>query len=106
MTIIYEVTDEERAGYADFSSNLMKKLFVPPPPVLWHYTSASTFINMVDSKSVWSTQVSCLNDHSEFRYAVCLLREEFKTFLGDQDGDVRWLAKHVYDALATDGADT
>jgi hypothetical protein len=42
---------------------------------LWHYTSGSSLIEIVKSNVLFSTQVACLNDSSEVRYATALLRE-------------------------------
>ncbi|MFC3124339.1 DUF2971 domain-containing protein [Pseudoroseomonas globiformis] len=48
--------------------------FLPrPPSVLWHYTSGDGLIGMLNSGSLWSTHVSCLNDAGEMNYASSLL---------------------------------
>lgn len=103
---IYAVTDEERKQYRSYIDAIIRDLLSPrpQPPRLWYYTTATTFARIVQTKEVWSTQISCLNDHSEFRYAVRLLRKEFKTFFSNPDEDVRGLAHHVYELLADDGA--
>jgi hypothetical protein len=77
---IYAVTEEELGHYAQFRDYVFKQFVRPLPPILWYYTSASTFADILQSMSVWSTQISCLNDHTEFPYAVRLLRDEFKAF--------------------------
>jgi hypothetical protein len=46
--------------------------FVP----LFHYTGGSSLISIVNSGSLWTTQVSCMNDSKETTYAVELLRDE------------------------------
>jgi hypothetical protein len=102
---VYAVTEEERNNYGKYSIDVIKTIFRPLPHTLWYYTSASTFVHILKANSVWSTQISCLNDHSEFRYAVRLLREEFKTFFGNDDENVRWLVGHLYETMANDGAD-
>lgn len=101
----YAVTDEERRAYRDFSENVAVQLFRPLPQTLWYYTTGSTFAQILNSRSVWSTQISCLNDHTEFRYSVRLLREQFKG-VDNRDADVRWLAGYLYEVLANDGADS
>jgi hypothetical protein len=70
-----------------------------------NYTSVATFAKMLRTNSVWATQVSCLNDHTEFRYAVRLLRDKFKEMRGDADEQAAWFANYAYDALEFDGAD-
>jgi hypothetical protein len=102
---LYAVTEKERGDYLQYSTQVIKQIFRPLPPTLWYYTSGSTFAHILKTNSVWSTQISCLNDHTEFRYAVRLLREEFKTLAHDADENVRWLAAYLYDTMAHDGAD-
>jgi hypothetical protein len=58
----------------------------------------------VKTRSVWSTQISCLNDHSEFRFSVRLLRDEIKQYIGHADEHIRFLAQHMYETLENDGA--
>src|SRR5690348_16255623 len=103
---IYAVTAEELQEYAKFSGGMAKQLLQPLPPVLWYYTSAATFARILKTNEVWSTQISCLNDYSEFRYAVKLLREELKQHTTHADEDIRFLARYLYETTEQDGADT
>jgi len=102
---IYAVTHEEREQYTAFSMGMWKQLFQPLPQVLWYYTSAATFARILKTGEVWSTQISCLNDHSEFRYSVRLLREELKQYRNNTDEHIGFLARHLYETLQQDGAD-
>jgi len=101
----YKVTAEELAKYSDFGKHSAGQLLRPLPQTLWYYTSGATFARILKSNSVWSTQISCLNDHSEFRYSVRLLREEFKNSLTSTDEECSWLAKYLYETMENDGAD-
>lgn len=47
-----------------------------PPEYLYHYTSISGLSGIVESRSLWATDISYLNDTQEFRYAISLLVEE------------------------------
>jgi Protein of unknown function (DUF2971) len=106
VTDLYAITPEERATYTAFSTTMWRQLVRPLPETLWYYTNASTFERILKTGEVWSTQISCLNDHSEFRYAVRRLRDEIKNYVGHGDEHIRFLAQHLYETLEQDGADT
>ena len=73
---------------------------------LWHYTTAATFAVIMKSKSIWATQISCLNDHMEFRHGVRLVREAIRLYkVPLHDKDTQWLAGYVDDALENEGAE-
>jgi len=101
----YKVTGEERLKYSNFGKYAASNLFQTLPSTLWYYTSANTFARILKSNSVWATQIACLNDHTEFRYSVRLLREEFKNVLDDPDKDKAFLARYLYETMENDGAD-
>ena len=44
-----------------------------PSTPLWHYTSSSSAISIIQSSKIYSTQVSCMNDFREIRHAQDLL---------------------------------
>jgi len=106
MDNVYAIRPEEKQAYQEFCGKAFGRFRKPAPGRLWYYTTADTFAQIIESKKIWATQISCLNDHSEFRYSVRLLREAMKGYT-DQgfDADTRWLAEHVYTLLADDGAD-
>jgi hypothetical protein len=61
---------------------------------------------MLLSKEVWATHITCLNDQTEFRYAVELLRDIIKAHKDPKlDADTHWLSDHVTELLKDDGAD-
>ena len=41
-----------------------------PRPVLYHYTSFSALKGILGSRALWATDICCLNDAAEYRYAV------------------------------------
>jgi len=105
MTDIYAITLEEREQFNQFSQGIWRQLVQPLPHTLWYYTNASTFAHILKSKQIWSTQISCLNDHSEFRFSVRLLRDELKLYMGNADEHIRYLARHLWEVMEQDGAD-
>lgn len=45
------------------------------PANLYHYTSGTGLLGIVDSDSVWATQIHYLNDSKEFQHAIDLAKE-------------------------------
>ena len=78
----YEATHQ---AYRKTLSDLINAIELPetPPPVLYHYTDAHGFMNIVESKELWATNVLYLNDASEIRYAHDLAREFVATLAPD-----------------------
>ncbi len=58
--------------------NEMGSLAFDPETILWHYTSGPGLLGMLTSNSIYSTQVSCLNDSKEVRFASELFRESLR----------------------------
>lgn len=79
MTINLEELDQaELRRFREFGSKLFKSSgeINPPPETLWHYTSATGLLGIIDSGTLFATQVSCLNDTSEYQYLADLMRQE------------------------------
>ena len=99
----YAISKDEKAAYADFGLKTFRDYCKPFPPVRWPYTSASTFATILRTKEIWSTQIACLNDTTEFRRAVSLLRDSFKPYIdGQHDENTKWLAERIYSNLIDD----
>ena len=66
------ISDDDKLSYVKFAVQVAMELNVvsiDPSAILWHYTTGSTLISIFESMSVYSTQLSCLNDSTELRYA-------------------------------------
>jgi hypothetical protein len=66
------ITDDDKRRYLAFALGLTKDLNsadIHPDTPLWHYTTGTSLISIFESKSFFSTQLSCLNDSTELRYA-------------------------------------
>jgi Protein of unknown function (DUF2971) len=66
------ITDDDKARYVRLAVQVALELNVAsiaPDTILWHYTTGSTLISIFESMSLYSTQLSCLNDSTELRYA-------------------------------------
>jgi len=81
----------------------------PYPSELWHYTTGDALIKILRSGTLWSTQVSCVNDALEFKHAVSLTQSAFKR-RHDSDGnltsDQKSLINEIQLALVQDGRET
>lgn len=44
----------------------------PQPAIIYHYTSASGLMGIVESGTIWATDIQYLNDSREFEYTVTL----------------------------------
>lgn len=44
--------------------------------ILYHYTSLEGLMGIIESKSIWATNVLYLNDASELNYSLKLIEEE------------------------------
>ena len=71
--------DEEKLGsYNAYVADLAKRIGtfqLDPNDLVWHYTSGSALVAIIDTQEIYATHVSCLNDSMEMRYAASLFRD-------------------------------
>jgi hypothetical protein len=60
-----------------------------PETLLWHYTNGPGLLGILSSGTLYSTQVSCLNDSSEIRYGQGLFQKALTESLASFTGDDR-----------------
>jgi hypothetical protein len=75
------IPEEEKARYQAFVVSLAKELGAmqyAPDTMLWHYTNGSALIKILDSMTIYSTQISCLNDATELKYGSRLFHGALK----------------------------
>ncbi len=75
------IPNEEISRYQAFIVDLAKEmgsLNFAPDTMLWHYTNGSALISILDSMTIYSTQISCLNDSTELRYGSTLFQEALR----------------------------
>ena len=85
------------------SGTLAEKLQCSPPPLVFHYTSASGVIGMLESKEMWATNVSFLNDAKELVEAASVARNIIENMInrdGYRDQDLR-LLQAMHDKAGT-----
>jgi hypothetical protein len=68
-TFRYIRTEDEQA-YAAWTAPHVFRFFPVPARPLYHYTTGAGLIEILKSGELWSTQLSCLNDASEFLYPI------------------------------------
>lgn len=78
------ITTDDHRQYDDFLFSIVRDLgcLEPPPPdtLLWHYTNGQGLLGIVESGTLYSTQISCLNDSEEIKYATRLFKSALKKF--------------------------
>jgi hypothetical protein len=94
--------------YFPFVNSLIERLDWNPAPdkVVWHYTNGDGLIGIIESGSIFATQISCLNDSTEIRYSAMRLREALLALIVTMDNDLpeTKFAKHFAELLQDDDA--
>jgi hypothetical protein len=106
----YTISPAEKTAYEEFGRITLDGFLQTIPyvkrDVLWYYTSASTFATILETNKIWSTQISCLNDTTEYRRSVRLFHDSFEQYIeGADDEDSKWFANYLYTELIQDDAD-
>ncbi len=86
--------------YLTYVRSVVDKLDWQPDPeqIVWHYTSGAGLIGIIESGTIFGTQVSCLNDATEIRYAAARLREaltERLAKLEDNDLGLKFIKSYI-----------
>lgn len=72
-------------GYKDIPSH---QLFARDPPnEIFHYTDFNGASGILESKSLWLTKLSYLNDKTELKLAIDLFRREVGNYLSTVEGE-------------------
>ena len=73
------VTPADRQRYRDFVASQISTFGKPPPTtILWHYTNGELLIKIIETGTLFSTQIACVNDSTEYRYSVELVHQACK----------------------------
>jgi hypothetical protein len=84
------VTLEESEKYRRFVSDIAMEIGVfdfKPDDILWHYTNGSGFLGILQSGMIYATQVSCLNDTTETKYAQDIYKKAVTELIREREGD-------------------
>jgi len=85
------VTEEENIKYRDFVSGKAKEIGLfdyDPNRVIWHYTDGPGFLGIIQSGSIYATQVASLNDSKETKYATDLFKKSVQEVLEEQKDQI------------------
>jgi Protein of unknown function (DUF2971) len=85
-----EVTLEENEKYRRFVSDVAKELGVfdfGGDDIIWHYTNGPGLIGILQSSTLFASQVSCLNDTTETKYATDLYKKAIAELIEERSGD-------------------
>jgi hypothetical protein len=72
------VTEKDKATTREIMECHLPLLAQIPTMPLFHYTRGETLICIIKNSELWSTQIGCLNDTAEIRYAVDGLLERIR----------------------------
>jgi hypothetical protein len=95
--------------YSEVVGDVISRLLRPTPAELCHYTTGENLVKILESGELWSTQVSCVNDASEFRYAIRVARAAFQRRLESGEtlsDEQRACLREINDALSIEGTET
>jgi DUF2971 family protein len=72
------VLAEDTTQYNDLVISQIKELgclAYEPETIVWHYTTGRGLLGIIESGTIYATQVACLNDSTEIRYALRLYHD-------------------------------
>ena len=78
-----------------------KELFYQRVPELYHYTSWEAARGIIESRSMWASHYSRLNDTSEIQHMKPYLARSLPGSRPDRKRAVNWLYKQTFDGYAT-----
>ena len=84
------VEETEKQHYREQVLSWMRRLNpepLDPETVVWHYTRGDSLISILKSGALFSTQASCLNDSTELRYSMRLLRSSLVEIASTLQGE-------------------
>ena len=75
-----------------FSTAFAEHLQQPPPNFLYHYTTEQGLLGIVDSGTLWATNIGYLNDATEFSLSLELIRDRLLNELRETEMEERHFA--------------
>jgi len=89
------VTIEENEKYRLFVNELANRVGVfafAPDQIVWHYTNGPGFLGILQSATLFATQVSSLNDPDETKYGTDLFKDVVKQAMAESAEDTEAVA--------------
>ena len=81
------VQNEKYASFVQEQAKRLGSLNLENAALIWHYTDGAGLIGILESGTIYSTQVSCLNDSTEIRYAQVLFQKALTDSVANYQGN-------------------
>jgi hypothetical protein len=84
------VTAQENEKYRVFVSEKASEIGLfdyQPDQIIWHYTDGPGFLGIIQSSSIFATQVASLNDKNETKYATDLFKVSIEQLIEEKKDD-------------------
>jgi hypothetical protein len=84
------VTPEENAKYGAFVGAKATEIGLfdyKPDDIVWHYTDGPGFLGILQSSTIYATQVASLNDRNETKYATDLFKAAIQKLIEEKKDD-------------------
>jgi hypothetical protein len=84
------VTPQENEKYRQYVSDIAREMGVfdfKPDQIVWHYTNGEGFLGIIQSATLYATQVASLNDVRETKYGTDLYKDAVKALLKEKADD-------------------
>jgi hypothetical protein len=81
------VTPQENNTYREFVSKIAGEVGVfdlKGQDIVWHYTNGEGFLGILQSSTLFATQVAALNDSKETEYATDLFKQAVKQVISEK----------------------
>jgi hypothetical protein len=85
-----QITLQENEKYRQFVSDIAKEMGVfefKGDDVVWHYTNGAGFLGILQSSTIYATQVASLNDTTETKYASDMYKTAVSDLIKEQEAD-------------------
>jgi CRISPR/Cas system CMR-associated protein Cmr5 small subunit len=77
----------------DFTNHIIKKaIFAPevrygtePHGLVYHYSSLTTLLSIIENQCLWATNIFFLNDRNEFKHGLNIIKEESESLKNDEN---------------------
>lgn len=84
------ITERENNTYREFVSKIAVELGVfdlKGQQIVWHYTDGNGFLGILQSSTLYASQVAALNDSKETEYATDLFKDAVKQVMAEKNSD-------------------
>jgi hypothetical protein len=84
------VTLDENERYRRFVSEVAQEMGVfdfEPEKLVWHYTNGAGFLGILQSATIYASQVSALNDKTETKYATDIYKNAVQELIKERADD-------------------